>query len=227
MKKRKKSNKQETRQPKETRLNRAKAWLPTYNGTKIVKAYRKKFNVDIPCAVRELQEIGYEFKPGYVDNLLKSEAIRIEQRKRKKEEKRLADEHDNSQNDMFYFIAGYTSGGAPYGITWDEMGLEPYESESDDDDIVCFQHYEFLPKKQKDSIDNRIREDFSRFVEEHGRFPVNDERHELVKKVFATCPGEPLLYSNDFIKTYRKIIKKRENKFINEGILPYGVVLSE
>jgi hypothetical protein len=22
--------------------------------------------------------------------------------------------------------AGYTSGGAPYGITWDELGIEPY-----------------------------------------------------------------------------------------------------
>jgi hypothetical protein len=30
---------------------------------------------------------------------------------------------------MFFFIAGYTSGGAPYGVTWEEMGLEPYESE--------------------------------------------------------------------------------------------------
>ena len=26
-----------------------------------------------------------------------------------------------------FFIAGYTSGGAPYGVTWEEMGLEPWE----------------------------------------------------------------------------------------------------
>mgnify|MGYP007086047993 FL=1 len=25
------------------------------------------------------------------------------------------------QDDTFFFIAGYTSGGAPYGITWEEM----------------------------------------------------------------------------------------------------------
>jgi hypothetical protein len=31
------------------------------------------------------------------------------------------------QNDDFFFIAGYTSGGAPYGVTWEEMGLEPWE----------------------------------------------------------------------------------------------------
>jgi hypothetical protein len=29
-------------------------------------------------------------------------------------------------DDHFVFIAGYTSGGAPYGITWDELGIEPY-----------------------------------------------------------------------------------------------------
>ena len=29
------------------------------------------------------------------------------------------------QDDIFYYIAGYTSGGAPYGITWEEMGLKP------------------------------------------------------------------------------------------------------
>lgn len=27
------------------------------------------------------------------------------------------------KDDTFYYIAGYTSGGAPYGVTWEEMGL--------------------------------------------------------------------------------------------------------
>ncbi|HIX14126.1 MAG TPA: hypothetical protein H9740_00110 [Candidatus Hungatella pullicola] len=31
------------------------------------------------------------------------------------------------QDDIFFFIAGYTSGGTPYGVTWEEMGLEPWE----------------------------------------------------------------------------------------------------
>ena len=31
------------------------------------------------------------------------------------------------QDDTFFFIVGYTSGGAPYGVTWEEMGLEPRE----------------------------------------------------------------------------------------------------
>ena len=31
------------------------------------------------------------------------------------------------QDDRFFFIAGYTSGGAPYGVTWEEMGMKPWE----------------------------------------------------------------------------------------------------
>ena len=35
------------------------------------------------------------------------------------------------QDDRFFFIAGYTSGGAPYGVTWEEMGLEPRQTLDD------------------------------------------------------------------------------------------------
>ena len=31
------------------------------------------------------------------------------------------------QDDRFFVIAGYTFGGAPYGVTWEEMGLKPWE----------------------------------------------------------------------------------------------------
>lgn len=35
------------------------------------------------------------------------------------------------QDETFYYIAGYTSGGAPYGITWEEMGMSPYTEDDD------------------------------------------------------------------------------------------------
>ena len=114
---------------KESRIAKARHWLPTYEGTKVVRAYRKKFHVDVACAVRELQEIGYEFKPGYAENLLKAEASRIENLQRKKKEKPVEEEYNDEQNDIFYYIAGYTSGGAPFGVTWEEMRLEPWENE--------------------------------------------------------------------------------------------------
>lgn len=49
-------------------------------------------------------------------------ALRL--RKKKKREPAAT---ESWQDDRFFFIAGYTSGGAPYGVTWEEMGLEPWE----------------------------------------------------------------------------------------------------
>ena len=46
-------------------------------------------------------------------------------RKKEAREKSTADEI--LQDDRFFFIAGYTSGGAPYGVTWEEMEMEPWE----------------------------------------------------------------------------------------------------
>lgn len=60
---------------------------------------------------------------------------RMQRKNRKKREKaRLEQEKYNlDQDDRFYFIAGYTSGGAPYGLTWEEMGLEPWQDIFDED----------------------------------------------------------------------------------------------
>ena len=48
-------------------------------------------------------------------------------RKRKKKKREPATT-ESWQDDRFFFIAGYTSGGAPYGVTWEEMELEPWEN---------------------------------------------------------------------------------------------------
>jgi hypothetical protein len=106
---------------REARLAKAKQWLSAYEGTKIVKAYRKRFRVDVTAAVRDLSELGYEFKPGYVDNLLKSEAARQEQLRAQKEARREQEPYNPDQDDRFFYIAGHTSGGAPYGVTWEDM----------------------------------------------------------------------------------------------------------
>ena len=37
-------------------------------------------------------------------------------------------ENNTCQDDTFFYIVGYTSGGAPYGVTWEEMGLEPWQA---------------------------------------------------------------------------------------------------
>ena len=47
--------------------------------------------------------------------------------KRKKETRDNLAKEEILQDDRFFFIAGYISGGAPYGVTWEEMGLKPWE----------------------------------------------------------------------------------------------------
>ena len=50
------------------------------------------------------------------------------------------------QDGRFFYIAGYTSGGAPYGVTWEEMGLEPWQSLDDlDGDSLDVSDTEKLP----------------------------------------------------------------------------------
>lgn len=48
-------------------------------------------------------------------------------RKKKKSKNKLENDWNDFQDDRFFFIAGYTSGGVPYGITWEEMGMNPYD----------------------------------------------------------------------------------------------------
>ena len=85
------------------------------------------------------------FSPACKVRLLPGCSTRIQQEKAKKAKRRAkrkaakaakAAKADTpmfhtDQDDRFFFIAGYTSGGAPYGVTWDEMGLEPWESIED------------------------------------------------------------------------------------------------
>ena len=119
------------------RMKQAKGWLKSFSSAgnetsaDIIKGYREKFRVDVATALRELQEIGYKFGDGYIERAQRVEEIRIEQLRASKSE----DDNDffsDFQDDRFSFIAGYTSGGAPYGITWEEseeMELKPYSEE--------------------------------------------------------------------------------------------------
>lgn len=121
------------------RKAKAEKWVAEYDGTPyggdIIKAYRKKFAVDRMKAVAELQMLGVSLTKEQIDR--EKAAVRAYQearkakkakRKRKREQERMEKEgllFGEDQDDTFFYIAGYTSGGAPYGVTWEEMGLEP------------------------------------------------------------------------------------------------------
>ena len=112
------------------RTQRARQWLTTYEGNNPVRAYRKKFHVDNLTAAKDLQRAGMQFKPGYLEALQKSEESRIRnkrEKEREKKEKEFWSAYEDS-DDTYAFIAGYTSNGVPFGVSWEELDLEPYAS---------------------------------------------------------------------------------------------------
>lgn len=103
------------------RIQSARSWLQTYDGEqkKIVKAYRKRYGVDWATAFRELEMLDVETDAVYKEQVLQTVQAQAEIKRLKKDEReRLSRGYD--QDDRFAMIIGYTSGGAPYGITWEE-----------------------------------------------------------------------------------------------------------
>ena len=129
-----KKEKQTKAERREARLRKARQWVLTYEGSHIVRAYRKRFKVDYTCALNDLEAIG-ALGPEKLATMRQAEQIRLDQRRREQEAKAAQAFHDRypDSDDTFFYIAGYTSGGAPYGVTWAEMGLAPWQ---DPDDTV-------------------------------------------------------------------------------------------
>lgn len=66
---------------REPRLRKARQWLAAYEGSenRIVRNYRDKFKVDIPTALRDLQDIGHTFAPEYLEAVMQGEEQRLRQ----------------------------------------------------------------------------------------------------------------------------------------------------
>jgi hypothetical protein len=112
--------------PRHKRLNRprrlqaAESWIKSYTGKNIARGYSKHFAVDAFCAIRELRILGVSIDPAYEHAVLSS---RVAQARKKRADSTIVSEFRTQEEDYygFAFIAGYTAGGAPYGITNEEM----------------------------------------------------------------------------------------------------------
>ena len=104
------------------------------NGYKVVKAYRKRYGVDFQTAFIELEMLGVRFDPDYKERVLQSVEAQAAAGRRKRAECKAEQERllGIESDEHFAFIVGYTSGGAPYGLTWEEweaLGLSKDEEE--------------------------------------------------------------------------------------------------
>ena len=119
---------------KKQRLAAAEKWIPTYEGKNLVKGYSNWFGVDKICAINELELLGHETDSEYKEQIYKLKKEQEEAAKKvifEKPDNLETREFDDWQNADYYFIAGYTSGGVPYGITWEEYEREYREDEEE------------------------------------------------------------------------------------------------
>ena len=83
--------------------------------------------MDAVTAAKDLQELGVNYTQEQLDQIKRAEEQRLRQRRMEREAKereRLAELYEDCDG-HFAFIAGYTDGGAPYGVIWEEVGIDP------------------------------------------------------------------------------------------------------
>ncbi|RXT07773.1 hypothetical protein [Ammoniphilus sp. CFH 90114] len=107
----------------QARLQNARSWISKYEGKNIVKGYSQWFGVDLLCAMKELEMLGYHIDESYRQQV-KHSLKALQEHRRKRKEKKLEQRQilvESFGDDTFFFIAGYTSNGVPFGITPEEM----------------------------------------------------------------------------------------------------------
>jgi hypothetical protein len=111
---------------REERLGSGKKWVATDSGPDVVRRYRKWFGVSTVCAILELRMLGVDVPDRRLEQARESERAQAALGARRRH--RRAAPADDSDGE-FAFIAGYTEGGAPFGIRRDEMEGKEDEGE--------------------------------------------------------------------------------------------------
>jgi len=104
------------RMKRPARLRAARTWLTSYNGKDVVRGYMAWFGVDLRCAVIELRLLSVRIDPKYAG------VIKVKRRKRRPAQSprdALPEGYGIEWDENFSFIAGFRSGGAPYGTPWE------------------------------------------------------------------------------------------------------------
>jgi len=121
--KKKKHKNKITTQPQPRRLILAKQWIPAYNGKNMVRAYAKHFHVDMLCAIKDLEILGIAISDEYKQAVKRSIDDRARLKQKKKELSKIEACSEYAGYEDFEFIAGFTSGGMPYGLMREEALL--------------------------------------------------------------------------------------------------------
>lgn len=110
------------RMNRDARLQSARQWVKTYTGRDVVRGYRKWFGVDTVCAIVELRQIGVSVPDERLRQAKRTEEQAARRHAARKQAQSIEEQPDSDS--IFAYIAGYTDGGAPYGVRWDELELD-------------------------------------------------------------------------------------------------------
>lgn len=104
------------RMKRAARLQSARKWLASFEGKHVVRGYARWYGVDLVCAAKELQLLGVTLDAGYLARL----RVTVENRRRQRPSMATPDIEDDlvQSDEHFSYIAGYTSGGLPFGTPW-------------------------------------------------------------------------------------------------------------
>ena len=93
----------------------------------IVRGYSKWFGVDLLCAIAELRLLGVTVARDYESRVRRTVDNLAAYRQRKKLERASVDSPESTMDcdGIFAYITGYTSGGMPFGVTWEELDQKP------------------------------------------------------------------------------------------------------
>lgn len=107
---------------------RATNWVANYQGANVVQGYRKWFGVDLLCAIAELRLLGVTVDHDYELQVRRTVDSLAASRQRKKLKRAATEPHESTTNcdGVFAYIAGYTPGGMPFGVTWEELDQKPF-----------------------------------------------------------------------------------------------------
>ncbi|MDM8520846.1 hypothetical protein QUF64_12425 [Anaerolineales bacterium HSG6] len=128
-KKRKSNTPRRKRMSRPGRLSSAKStnWIQKYEGKSLIRGYCKWYGVGSVCAIIELRMLGIEINDARLEEAKRTAESRAKQKaaKKKKQQEKLFNELYSDSDDTFCYIVGYTSGGAPYGLTWEQADETP------------------------------------------------------------------------------------------------------
>lgn len=101
---------------REARLDAAKQWIKTFSGKNMVKGYARWYAVDLLCAIKELRMINVPVDTAYEAQVKQLLEVKRKWKQQKQIERKKEGITCSYSDDEFFFIAGYTSNGVPYGI---------------------------------------------------------------------------------------------------------------